>query len=228
MNAVVARSGPSRSACAAIALVAAAASSLACPAASGTTICTPFAPLVLTAPARPADASASRTSIAACTTRPKSDPAGGSMSSTRTSGAVEVARPHQRRVVLDRSLVGEPQQRAPVVAERISDVPVRALGPDGDRTDEVRGVLRHVLLHERRLSWPHPDDRQRPVSKPRDDHVADGVQVVDQIPFTGISPAEQLGVKIGEGDTCPFPAVIGLIAHQPEPISSPADGRRRH
>jgi hypothetical protein len=57
MNAVVARSGSSRSARAAMALVAAAADSRS--AAIGTYTCSPLAPLVLTAPARPAPSSAS-------------------------------------------------------------------------------------------------------------------------------------------------------------------------
>ena len=36
---------------------------------------------------------------------------------------------HERRVILDRTLVGEPEQRAPVVAQRIRHVPLRRFGP---------------------------------------------------------------------------------------------------
>src|ERR1700761_8455183 len=49
-------------------------------------MCTPLAPLVLTAPASPAPDSASRTSLAAATAFPNSPAAGGSMSSTRYEG----------------------------------------------------------------------------------------------------------------------------------------------
>ena len=84
MNAVVARSGSSRSARAAMARVAAAADS---PSASiGTYTCTPLAPLVLTAPASPESASACRTRRAAATACPNSPPDGGSMSSIRYVG----------------------------------------------------------------------------------------------------------------------------------------------
>jgi hypothetical protein len=79
MNAVVARAGSSRSARAASARVAAAASSEVAPS-TGTYTCTPFDPLVLTAPARPASTSACRTSNAAATARPNGPPSGGSIS----------------------------------------------------------------------------------------------------------------------------------------------------
>ena len=81
MNAVVARSGSSRSARAAMARVAAAASSLV--ASMGTYTCNPLDPLVLTAPERPTSMSAWRTSRAAATACPNGPPGGGSMSSTR-------------------------------------------------------------------------------------------------------------------------------------------------
>ena len=56
------------------------------PVAAGTSTCTPLAPLVLTAPARPRSASACRTRNAARTARPNESPAGGSMSRTRYVG----------------------------------------------------------------------------------------------------------------------------------------------
>ena len=84
INAVVASAGSSRSARAASALVAAAVSSTL--ASTGTYTCSPFEPLVLTAPASPAPASASRTSRAAATACPNGPPDGGSMSRIRYVG----------------------------------------------------------------------------------------------------------------------------------------------
>ena len=79
MNAVVASAGSSRSARAASARVAAAASAEVAPS-TGTYTCTPFDPLVLTAPASPASASACRTRKAAATACPNGPPSGGSIS----------------------------------------------------------------------------------------------------------------------------------------------------
>ena len=45
--------------------------------------------------------------------------------------AVGTVGAHQRRVVLDGALVREPQQRAPVVAQRVGHLALRRLGPDG-------------------------------------------------------------------------------------------------
>jgi hypothetical protein len=85
MYAVVARSGSMRSARAAIALVAAATSSAPCPS-IGTNTWTPLAPLVFTAPDRPASASACRIRNAAPTASSKASGDGGSRSSTRCVG----------------------------------------------------------------------------------------------------------------------------------------------
>ena len=52
--------------------------------------------------------------------------------------AVETFGADQRGVVLDGALVGEPQQRAPVVAQRIGHVPLRRLGPERDRRHPLR------------------------------------------------------------------------------------------
>ena len=78
----------------------------------------------------------------------------------------DVVRPvgaHQGGVILDRALVGEPQQRPPVVAQRVRHVPLRRLRPPLHGADPVRRVLRHVLLHERFLAAMDADHRQRPV-----------------------------------------------------------------
>src|SRR3546814_9451664 len=61
----------------------------------------------------------------------------------------------------DGALVREPQQRLAVVAERVGDLALRRLGPQVDGANEVRRVLRDVLLHERLLPAVHPDHRQR-------------------------------------------------------------------
>ena len=71
----------------------------------------------------------------------------------------------QRRVVLDRPLVGEPQQRAPVVAQRVRHLALRGLRPELHGAHPVRRVLRHVLLHERLLAAMDADHRERPVAR---------------------------------------------------------------
>ena len=83
MKAVVAIEGSSASARAAIALVAAAASSGGAWSSTGTNTCTPFAPLVFTAPSNPTSVRACRTRCAVRTTMAKSSASGGSRSSTR-------------------------------------------------------------------------------------------------------------------------------------------------
>ena len=114
---------------AASARVAAATSSNGAPR-TGTTTCTPFEPLVFTAPDSPASSSARRTSRAARTTTGKSAPSGGSRSSTRPVG-LGVPGPEEGDVELDGALVGQPQQRAPVVAQHLGDLAVRTLRPHG-------------------------------------------------------------------------------------------------
>src|SRR3546814_4568214 len=81
----------------------------------------------------------------------------------------------------DGALVREQQQRLAVVAERVGDLALRRLGPQVDGANEVRRVLRDVLLHERLLPAVHPDHRQRPVLEPGQDAVAHGVEVVDEV-----------------------------------------------
>ena len=83
-------------------------------------------------PPRPAQPSRAprAPAAAAATAGPKPSPAGGSMSRIRKSGWSKCADPHQRRVILDRALVGEPQQRLPVIAQRVRHLTARALRPD--------------------------------------------------------------------------------------------------
>ena len=172
MNAVVVSAGSSRSARAASARVAAATSSLPRRPRSGTNTCTPFAPLVLTAPARPAPARASRTSRAAWTA--SRNVVRRTADRCRAPGrwGGPSAGPDQRGVVLHGALVGEPQQGAAVVAERVGHLAPGGLRPQRHGPHPRRGVLGHVLLHERRLAAQHPDHRQRPVPQLGDDPVA--------------------------------------------------------
>src|SRR5262249_31978116 len=82
----------------------------------------------------------------------------------------------QRRVVLHGTLIGEPQQRAAVVAQRVRDLALRSLCPQLDGPHPGWCVTRDVLLHERRLAAQHPDNRERPVPQRRDDPVVNGFQ----------------------------------------------------
>ena len=112
--------------------------------------------------------------------------------------------PEQGRVVLDRALVGEPQQGLPVVAHGIVDHPLPVLGRDVERRDRRGGVRRQVLLHERRLAAQHPDHAQRAPGEHRHEPVRDSVQVVDQVALAGAGVGEQRLVEIGQPDAGPF------------------------
>src|SRR5664280_290504 len=117
-----------------------------------------------------------------------------------------VVGPRQRQggVVFDRALVREPQQRAAVVAERVGNLAPRRLGPDCDRPHPFRGVLRHVLLHERRLARPHPDHRQRPSGQHRKDAVVDRVQIVDEFALGRLLvAADEWLIEVGQLDAGP-------------------------
>jgi hypothetical protein len=115
-------------------------------------------------------------------------------------GVVGAGDLHQRGVVLDRSLVGEPEQRPTVVAQGVRHIAFGGLGPQRHRLDPRRRGLRDVLLHERLLPPVHPDHRQRPVAEPGDDPVADPVQVVDQIALRRSGAIEERRVQVREGD----------------------------
>ena len=77
---------------------------------------------------------------------------------------IRMVHPHERRVILDRALVREPQQGPPVVAERVGHLALRSICPQRNRLHPVRRVLRDILLHERFLSSMHTDHRQGPVA----------------------------------------------------------------
>ena len=108
--------------------------------------------------------------------------------------------PHQRRVVLNRALVREPEQRPTVVAQRVVHVTLGRLGPPSDPLHPRRGVRRQVLLHEGLLAPMHPDDGQGTVFQAGEDPVTDRVEVVDQVPLAGIRSVEERLVEVRELD----------------------------
>ena len=125
-------------------------------------------------------------------------PSGGSRSRTRWVHAVGTVGAHQPRVVLDGALVREPQQRAPVVAQRVGHLTLRRLRPDGDGSHPRRRVLGDVLLHERLLAAVHADHRKGPVGEDRDDPIRNTVEVLHEITLGRARAVEQWLVEVGE------------------------------
>ena len=113
-------------------------------------------------------------------------------------GPVDVVGQPQSRVVLDGALVGEPQQGAAVVAQRVVHLPLGRLGPYRDGLHPVRGVLRHVLLHERRLPAQDSKHGERPPGQPGQHPVGDCVQVVHQVALGGARVRAERLVEVGE------------------------------
>jgi hypothetical protein len=106
--------------------------------------------------------------------------------------------PEQRRVVFDGALVGEPEQRSAVVAQRIGDLTLRALRPHLHRRHPIRGVLRNVLLHERCLTTQDAHHRQRAVPQLKDHALTDRIEVVNEIAFARPGAIEQLLIEVRE------------------------------
>ena len=125
--------------------------------------------------------------------------------------AVRAVDRDQRGVVLDRPLVGEPQERAPVVAQRVRHVALRRLGPHRDGADPLRRVLGDVLLHERLLAAVDADHRERAVLQRGEDAIAHRVEVVDEVALGRVGTVEQRLVEVGERDT--VTGLVGLGAH---------------
>ena len=117
--------------------------------------------------------------------------------------AVGTVGAHQGRVVFHRSLVGEPQQHAAVVAQRVGHFPLRSLRPELHRAHPVGRVLGDVLLHEGFLTAVDPDHRQRPSLQLRDDPIANAVQVVDQVTLARVRAVEQRLVEVGQRHAVP-------------------------
>lgn len=113
-------------------------------------------------------------------------------------GLVPMPDAHQRQVVFHGALIGEPQQRTAVVAQRVRHLAPGRLRPQPYPRHPRRGVFRQVLLHERGLAAQHPHDRQRPIRQVRHEPLPDGVQVVDQVALGRLRPLEQRLVEVGE------------------------------
>ena len=197
-NSVVATSGSRAAARAAMARVAAAASSSEVVPSMGTNTWSPLAPLVLTRAGQPEIGQR----LADEAGRPhghRERVALGRVEVEHEVGHVlAVVDAQQRGVVLDGALVGEPQQRAAVVAERVGHLPLGRLRPEPHRAHPLGRVLRHVLLHEGLLAPVDPDHRQRPVGEHGEDPVADAVEVVDQVPLGGSGAVEERLVEVGQ------------------------------
>jgi hypothetical protein len=120
------------------------------------------------------------------------------------AGRLRVRDAEERDVELDGALVGQPQERAPVVAEHLGDLAVRPLRPDGHGAHPVRRALGHVALHERRLSGADPLDRQRTPGQQRHQPVGDGVEVVDEVALGHGEVVTEGLVETGQPYAVPF------------------------
>jgi len=72
---------------------------------------------------------------------------------------VPAINPEEGDVVLQSTLIREPEQRAAVVAQRVRHFAPRRFGPDRDPGHPIWGVFGQILLHESRLARSDPDDR---------------------------------------------------------------------
>ena len=170
---------------------------------TGTTTCTPFEPLVFTAPLSPESSSACWTSRAARTTVAKSAPSGGSRSSTRPVGSASPTRKNgtwnsTARWLASHSSVRRSSQSTWAISR------CEPSDHTGDGAHPVRRALRHVALHERRLTGAHPLDRQRPAGEQRHEPVGDGVQVVDELALGHPEVVAQGLVEAGQPDAVPL------------------------
>ena len=120
---------------------------------------------------------------------------------------------HQRRVVLDRPLVGQPHQGPPVVADRVVHLALGGVRPHRRGPDPVGGVLRQVLLHERLLAEPGPHDGQRAVAELREHPLVHGVQIRDQVALGRAGAVEDRLVEVRERDTGQRRRVLRAFRH---------------
>ena len=100
-------------------------------------------------------------------------------------------------MVLHRPLVREPQQRAPVVAERVRDLALGRLRPDRNRPNQS-GVYFGTFFCMNGAVPADPDDGQRSLLQPGQDRIADGVEVIDEVALGRARPVEQRLVQMSE------------------------------
>ena len=210
MNAVVASAGSSRSARAASARVAAATSSIAAPAVHRHEYVHALRPAGLDRAGQAGPGQRLADQVGGADGEGEGVPGRRVDVEHQVGGMVQLTGQGQRRVILHRPLVREPQQRAAVVAQRVGHLTSRCLRPQRHRPHPRRRVLGHVLLHERRLAAEHPDDRQRPVPQDCDDLVSHRVQVVHQIPLGRLRAVEQGLVQVGQRYPVPHLAAAHL------------------
>ena len=103
----------------------------------------------------------------------------------------------QRRVVLDGPLVGEPQQRAPVVAERVGHLALGRLGPHR-RWRPSPGVYFGTFFCMNGCCPGRPGSPTAGGRAARHDPVRDRVEVVDQVALGRAGAVEQGLVEIGQ------------------------------
>ena len=192
---------------------------------TGTTTCSPFEPLVFTAPARPGV-------VERLPDQPRGADHDGEVGAL---GRVEVEHQAGRLASRRRGRTGTWNSTARWLASHSS---VRRSSQStwwisrcepsdhiGDGAHPVRGALGHVALHERRLPGPHPLHRQRPAGEQRDDPVGDRVEVVDEVALGDLEPVTQRRVQAGQPD-----AVALLLGHRGSPCRlgrQAATGARR-
>ena len=203
MKAVVVRAGSRRSVRAARARPAAATSSVdACPS-SGTNTWTPLAPLVLTAPSRPASASARRTAWAARTASVNPLSAGGSRSSTRWVGGPTSMRNSAGWYSTARWLANHSSVRRSL--HRAYDTWRCDASAHIDTVATHDGVYFGTFFCMNGVwpRWTRITDRGRSPQH-RNDPVGDGVEVVDEVPFGGPGAVEERLVEVGQRDAVPL------------------------
>jgi hypothetical protein len=112
---------------------------------------------------------------------------------------------HQGGVILDRPLVGEPQQRPAVVAQRVRHVPVRRLGPHAVTVRTQSGVYFGTFFCMK-ASWPRctrMTDSGRSSSTGRI-RSRTRVEVLHQVPLRRAGSVEQGLVQVRQRNALAF------------------------
>ena len=128
----------------------------------------------------------------------------------QVGGPVPGVGPHQRRVVLDGPLVGEPQQGSPIVAQGVGNLALGAFRPQLDGRHPVRRVPGQVLLHERRLATQYPDHRERPIAQVCDQPVTQRLEVLQEAALRGPGVREQRLIQVRQPHAGPLVVRVHL------------------